>query len=94
VTMKNAVFLDFSPCGSCKNRHYGRTSVLTRTTRRNVPEDDILQGKVYRRVRRVLGEGIFCALIRTVCTDLRDLPDVNKISMWWVITGSDASSGY
>jgi hypothetical protein len=25
VTMKNAVFLDVIPCGSCKNRRFGRT---------------------------------------------------------------------
>jgi hypothetical protein len=25
VTMKNAVFWDVTPCGSCKNRHFGGT---------------------------------------------------------------------
>jgi hypothetical protein len=25
VTMKNCVFWDVSPCGSCKNRHFGGT---------------------------------------------------------------------
>jgi hypothetical protein len=25
VTMKNAVFWDVPPCGSCKNRRFGRT---------------------------------------------------------------------
>jgi hypothetical protein len=40
--MKNAVFWDVTPCGSCKNRLFGGTSVLTRATRRNTPEDDIL----------------------------------------------------
>jgi hypothetical protein len=25
VTMKNAVFLDVTPCGSCKNRRFGGT---------------------------------------------------------------------
>jgi hypothetical protein len=25
VTMKNAVFLDVTPCGSCKNRRFGET---------------------------------------------------------------------
>jgi hypothetical protein len=25
VTMKNGVFLDVTPCGSCKNRHFGGT---------------------------------------------------------------------
>jgi hypothetical protein len=40
--MKNAVFWDVTPFGSCKNRRLGETSVLTRATRRNIPEDDIL----------------------------------------------------
>jgi hypothetical protein len=34
VTMKNGVFWNVTPCGSCKN--------LTRATRRNIPEDTIL----------------------------------------------------
>jgi hypothetical protein len=34
VTMKNSIFWDVTPCGSCKN--------LTRATRHNIPEDAIL----------------------------------------------------
>jgi hypothetical protein len=40
--MKNGVFWYVTPCSSCKNRRFGGTSVLTRATRRNSPEDAIL----------------------------------------------------
>jgi hypothetical protein len=40
--MEIAVFWDVASYGSCKNRRFGRTSVLTRVTRRNIPEDGIL----------------------------------------------------
>jgi hypothetical protein len=42
VTMKNGVFWDVTPCGSCKNRRSSETSVPTRTTRRSIPEDIII----------------------------------------------------
>jgi hypothetical protein len=43
VTMKNAVFWDITPCGSCVNRRFGGTSVYTRSTQRHISEDGILQ---------------------------------------------------
>jgi hypothetical protein len=33
VTMKNAVFWDVTPCGSCKNRRFGGTYHIIMTTR-------------------------------------------------------------
>jgi hypothetical protein len=41
--MKNTVFWDVTPCTSCVNRHSSETSVHTRTTRRQIPENDILR---------------------------------------------------
>jgi hypothetical protein len=39
---KNAAFWDVTPCGSCKNRHFGGTSVLITAPLRKIPEDSIL----------------------------------------------------
>jgi cytidine deaminase len=51
MTMKNGVFWDVTPCGTCKNQLLvtvmkealisSEASVLTRATRRNIPEDTI-----------------------------------------------------
>jgi hypothetical protein len=38
VTTKNFVFWDVASSGSCKNRRFGGTSVLTRPTRRHFPK--------------------------------------------------------
>jgi hypothetical protein len=48
---KNTVSWDVKPCGSCRNRCFGGTPVPTRATRRNIPEDTILDFYI-------LGEGI------------------------------------
>jgi hypothetical protein len=41
VAMKNAVFWDVTPHGSCKKRRFGGTSILTTATRRYIPVDGI-----------------------------------------------------
>jgi hypothetical protein len=45
--MKNAIFWDVLPCGSCKNQCSSKTSVLTRATWRNILEDGILHDILY-----------------------------------------------
>jgi hypothetical protein len=39
--MKNVVFWDVTPCGSCKNRRFGGKYVFKGATRRNIQEDGI-----------------------------------------------------
>jgi hypothetical protein len=41
--MKNVAFWDVGPCRSCVKRRSAETSVHTRSTRRQIPENDILQ---------------------------------------------------
>jgi hypothetical protein len=51
---KNAVFWDVTPCGSYKNRRRSETSVVTIGTRRNIPEDDILQSHSRENLMKLL----------------------------------------
>jgi hypothetical protein len=42
VTMKNAIFWDVTPCGSCKNQHFGGTHHNITVTTNVVPSLPIL----------------------------------------------------
>jgi hypothetical protein len=50
--MKNAVFWDVAPCGSCKNLPSSETSVLRRATLRNISEYDILNNRLLTLIRQ------------------------------------------
>jgi hypothetical protein len=42
MSIKNVIFWDVMSCGSCKNRRFRGTLVLTRATWCNIPEDSLL----------------------------------------------------
>jgi hypothetical protein len=48
--MKNDVLCDVTPCGACKNRRFGGTSVIARTTQRHIPEADFLRLSLFTSV--------------------------------------------
>jgi hypothetical protein len=92
VTMKNAVFLDVTPCGSCKNRRFGgstvsiirvtyETQVLAKVTRRNIPEDDILHLRriftLYTPTRHILVS--ICSLaLQSLAIPATGLPKISN----------------
>jgi hypothetical protein len=43
--MKIAVLRDVTACGSCNNRRFGGTSVITEAIQRNIPEDILKNAK-------------------------------------------------
>jgi hypothetical protein len=69
VTMKFAVYWDVTQCGSCQNRlispilitlmmealSSSETSILTRTTWRNIPEDGILYKGLVQYFKSITG---------------------------------------
>jgi hypothetical protein len=64
MTLKNGVFWVVTPCGSCKNRRSGGTSVLTRATRRNNPENTILHSHRRENLKSYMVMTLFVVMIR------------------------------
>jgi hypothetical protein len=49
--LKNAVFWDVMPCGSCKNWHSSDTSVRIRATWHNIPENSVLHSHRHENLK-------------------------------------------
>jgi hypothetical protein len=73
-TVLNRVFWDVTSCGSCKNRRSSESSVLTRATRSNIPEDAIFHShhrenlKFYIRVNSFVKLGTNIIRLETTLT--------------------------
>jgi hypothetical protein len=74
--MQNAVFWDVSLCGFCKNQRFGGTSVLTRATRRNIPEDGSFHSHRCENVKSYL---VFNILLFLLSPPATNMIQVNKL---------------